>query len=128
VRFLCIATFLAMQACSHQRLCEIAPVPPFVILPETAPTGLVRGVVVALPDSSPLPYARVRLDGTDAWAITDAEGRFALTSVRPGALALLVQMINYGIARVPLEMPPDRGVTVRIPLVRHCFQMQPIAN
>ncbi len=128
MRFWCIVGFVAMQACSHPRFCDVAPVPAFALLQDTAPAGLVRGVVIALPDSTPLPYAQVHVDSTNAWAITDAGGRFALTPVRPGAFTLIVGMINYGWAQLPLEMPAERGVTVRIPLVPRCFQIQPVAN
>ncbi len=110
------------------RLCDVAPVPPFTILSDTAPVGLVRGVVVALPDSAPLPYAQVRVDSTDAWAITDAQGHFALAKLRPGAFTLMVRMINYGSAQLPIEMPLDRGVAVRIFLIPRCFQIQAVAN
>ncbi len=123
-----IAAFLAIHACSHPRLCDVAPVPPFTILPDTVPAGLVRGVVIALPDSAPMPYAQVHADSTGARAITDAQGHFALAKVRPGAFTLMVRMINYGSAQLRLEMPPDRGVTVRIPLVPRCFQIEPVAN
>ena len=128
MRFWWIVTFLAMSACSHPRLCDVAPVPPFTILPDTAPVGLVRGVVVTLPDSAPLPYAQVRVDSTDAWAITDAQGHFALAKLRPGAFTLMVRMINYGSAQLPIEMPVDRGVAVRIFLIPRCFQIQAVAN
>jgi len=128
MRSWCIVAFLVMQACSHPRLCDVAPVPPFNVLTDTEPVGLVRGVVIALPDSTPLPYAQVHVDSTDDWAITDAQGHFALTKVRPGAFTLVVRMINYGSAQLPMEMPLDRGVAVRIPLVPRCFQIQPVAN
>ncbi|TLZ76664.1 MAG: carboxypeptidase-like regulatory domain-containing protein [Methanobacteriota archaeon] len=96
MRFWCILGFVAMQACSHPRLCDVAPAPAFAILPDTPPAGLVRGVVIALPDSTPLPYAQVHVDSTSVWAMTDAHGRFVLTPVRPGAFILIVRMINYG--------------------------------
>lgn len=128
VRLWSILAFLAMLACSHPRLCDVAPVPPFTILPDTAPAGLARGAVIALTDSAPLTHAQVHVDSTEAWAITDAQGHFALGKVRPGAFTLMVRMINYGSAQLRLEMPPDRGVTVRIPLVPRCFQIQPVAN
>jgi len=128
MRLWCIAAFLALQACSHPRLCDVTPVPPFAMLPDTAPAGLVQGVVVALPDSVPLPYVRLHVDSTDAWAITDAQGRFALAAVRPGTFSLIVRTVNYGPARLPLEMLPGRGVAVRIPLVPRCFQVEAVAN
>ena len=128
MRFWWIVAFLAMHACSHPRLCDVAPVPPFTILPETASAGLVRGVVIALPDSTPLAYAQVHVDSTDAWALTDAQGHFALPKVRPGTFTLIVRMINYGSAQLPLDMPADRGLTVRIPVVPRCFQFQAVAN
>ncbi len=127
MRFWCIGAFVAIQACSHPRLCDVAPVPAFGILPDTAPAGLVRGVVIALPDSTPLPYAQVHVDSMRARALTDARGGFVLAPVRPGPFTLMVEMINYGSARLSLEMPSERGVVVRIPLVPRCFQIQPVA-
>jgi carboxypeptidase family protein len=128
VRFLCIAILLPTVACSHRRLCDVAPVPSFVIVPDTPTKGLVRGVILGLPDSAPLLGAQVHVDGTDAWAISDAEGRFAVGPVRAASVTLMVRMINYGSARLALQMPPDHGVTLRIPLVPRCFHMQAVAN
>src|SRR2546428_1318006 len=123
-----ILAFLAVHSGSQPRLCDVAPVLPFTILADPAPAGLVRGEVIVLPDSTALPYAQVHVDSTDAWAITDAQGHFALAKVQPGAFTLVVRMINYGSARLPMQMPLDRGVTVRILLVPRCFHIQPVAN
>src|SRR2546430_881986 len=42
---------IAIAACARpQRVCEIVPQPPYVIMPDTAPQGVLRGVIAALPD------------------------------------------------------------------------------
>jgi hypothetical protein len=54
-------------------------------LPPTLLTGSVTG-----PDSKPVAMARVNVQGSGESALTDAQGRFALTALEPGRRTVLV--------------------------------------
>lgn len=65
------------------------------------PSGTValRGTVVS-PDHRPVSGAVVRLDGTGAVAITDAEGRFLMADVPAGVVTLSFEQIGYAPLRL----------------------------
>jgi hypothetical protein len=126
----CIA--LTLAACAHPtpQLCDIAPQPPFVVTPDTTPPGILRGLVVSLPDSAPIVGALVLIEGTAAGAVADSLGQFQLAGLAPDSLTLVVLMPNYRRARFRLGQAPAHGLRLRIPLTLSCFQVQvvPLEN
>lgn len=85
----------------------VAQAPP----PQVAPTGLLEGRVLALPDSAPVADASVWIDGRRPPAVTDGAGRFTLT-VTVGAHRLRVEAFGFS----PMEM---KDVTVAEGAVTH---------
>jgi hypothetical protein len=58
------------------------------------PTGA-RGVVKALDTSEPLSLARVRVEGSEEAAYSDASGLFVVSGVQPGARRLSISASGY---------------------------------
>ena len=63
--------------------------------PAEATAGAVEGVVRAA-TGGPLPGANVYLSGTTRGAAADAEGRYRIEAVPPGAYQLVVSMLGFG--------------------------------
>lgn len=57
--------------------------------------GVIAGVVVATQSLRPLPGAQLQIAGTRQGAMTDANGRFRLSSVDGSAATVIVRMIGY---------------------------------
>ncbi len=115
---------IALAACAHpQRICEIVPQPPYVIMPDTAPQGVLRGVIAALPDSAPVHLAEVFVEGTSLTAWTDSLGRYRLAGLPADTLTVIVQGWNLRPARIRVAIPPDHGLRLWVPLVPECLQI-----
>ncbi|WP_412060979.1 carboxypeptidase-like regulatory domain-containing protein [Rubrivirga sp. IMCC45206] len=65
-------------------------------------------------DGAPLPGASVVLSGTTRGAATDAEGRFRIERLTPGAYRVVASMLGYTSAVEPVRV--DDGGTARISL------------
>lgn len=78
-------------------------------------TGRVRGRVVDGRTGQALARVRVEVAGSDASAVTDADGQFELQT-NPGAVALTVSVIGYVLAKREINIAPDRTVDLTIPL------------
>ena len=60
-----------------------------------AQQGTVKGRVYSMKSNDPLELATVRVQGTSLGARTDVEGRFVISSVKPGFVHLIVTMLGY---------------------------------
>src|SRR5256885_7980000 len=116
---------IAIAACARpQRVCEIVPQPPYVIMPDTAPQGVLRGVIAALPDSAPVHLAEVFVEGTRLTAWTDSLGRYRLAGLPADTVTVIVHGFNFRPARIRLAIPADRGLRLWVPLVPSCLPTQ----
>jgi hypothetical protein len=124
----CLLPLVTTVACAQPkaRLCDIVPSPSFAVLPDTVPAGVIRGVVIALPDSAGVRDAHIRIDGTAEWTQADSLGRFQLSEVRPGPLTLVVLAIHRKPVRIHVTNSADRGTGLVLPMVRSCVQMKEV--
>lgn len=60
-----------------------------------AQQGTIKGQVYSATSHDPLEFATVRIQGTTQGATTDSLGRFAIPSVQPGFVRLVVNMLGY---------------------------------
>ncbi len=74
-----------------------------------------RGVVITM-DSTPLGDAVVNLMGTDVFARTGADGRFAIAVLRPGLLLMEVKHIGYATVVSRLDIGAGETLTVQVVL------------
>ena len=84
----------------------------------------VRGLLVGLPDGTPVGGATVRLGDADVEAVTDPDGAFVFENLRPGTYQLRVQHDRYGsrsrfvdltggpIVDLRVEMPAEDVITL----------------
>ncbi len=109
-----------------QPRCVPGPAPSlehFRLLSNQAPPREISGVLLSLPDSGPIPYAMVTVQGTSIEAITDSTGRFRLTAVPVGTIDLRLAMLGYFPLFVPVTLPPERGLVIKAGLGRSCLVM-----
>ncbi|MEX2283622.1 MAG: SusC/RagA family TonB-linked outer membrane protein [Gemmatimonadota bacterium] len=69
-------------------------------MPAAAQTGSITGQVVDGNSRQPVLGAQVYLEGTGIGTLTQADGRFRLTSVPPGTYVITVQVIGYATGRI----------------------------
>jgi len=74
----------------------------------------VRGTVIDAGTQAPVEGVLVRATGTEARALTDAEGAFRLDGVPTGTRTFVLQRIGYGVVQVELDPPTDAPVTFEI--------------
>lgn len=72
----------------------------------------VVGRVLEAESGTPLASASVLLEGTDLGALSDSTGRYRIADVPPGPQVLVVRLIGFATARVPLTVPGS-GVIAR---------------
>lgn len=63
--------------------------------PVLAQTGSIAGQVVSEETGQPIGGAHVQVEGRDAGALSNADGRYLIRSVEPGTHTLVVQVIGY---------------------------------
>ena len=117
-----------LAACAHAPVCELTPQRPYLVMPDTTASGSLRGVVVALPDSTPISNTQVLVNGGQLFAMTDSTGHFALTGGQVGSVTMRVQMIDYRPVQFQLILPTDHGLRLTVGMVPFCFPIHAVAN
>jgi hypothetical protein len=80
-----------------------------------ASTTVLRGTVTDARTGAPLDQVLVALESTAAKALTDAQGRFELPNVAPGAYRLTVSVVGYALYRRDVTVGTD-AVTLDVRL------------
>jgi hypothetical protein len=99
-------------------------VPQYVSESDTTSPGTVAGIVLSLPESVGIHRAQILVNGRQFFAATDSLGRFRLVGVPSGHATILVRMIAYRPLEFPVELTADRGIRVRVGLVRSCAPIE----
>lgn len=76
----------------------------FIALAGIAQTGEVRGIVYEKGTGVPIDYANVYLKETLQGAVTDENGFFTITGIKPGRYSLFCTFIGYDSAQVTVEV------------------------
>ncbi|MBK7093860.1 MAG: TonB-dependent receptor [Saprospiraceae bacterium] len=61
----------------------------------SAQSGQVKGKVFDAGNNEPLPFANVMIEGTQTGAVTDLDGNFIITGLKPGYFRLVVSYLGY---------------------------------
>jgi hypothetical protein len=80
-----------------------------------AASGQIRGQVVEVRTAAPLPAVLVQVESTRQRAISNAEGRFTIDNVPPGAQVLVVSVVGFGLVRREVTVTPE-GIDLTIPV------------
>jgi hypothetical protein len=83
---------------------------------QTAPPATLRGTVVDFKTHEPLGRVKVTVVGTDRAVLTDEQGRFELTLLPPGALALSLATVGYGVTRQTVTLAANQVLVLTVPL------------
>ena len=121
-----VAVLLAFAACTHPKPqpCNLVPEPPFLAVADTTPPGILRGLVLSVPDSAPISAAQILIEGTARVAIADSVGRFQLDAPLIDSITIRVLKISYRSTRFQLHLSRDHGLRLRIPLAPSCYAAQ----
>lgn len=87
---------------------------------------LVTGQVVEREGGSPIPAARVALDGAGLETRSDIQGLFEFLRVPPGTYLLRVEHLGYGAVEDSLEVPDEGRLVLEIQLVARPFELDPV--
>ena len=83
----------------------------------SAQSATISGTVTSIPSNEPAPFASVVIQGTTTGAVTDIDGKFALTNLQPGLYNLECTAVGYKKVIVfEVEVTRDRPAVVRIEL------------
>lgn len=102
----------AARACVALLACLAAPAG----VAAQSVTGSIAGLVVDAGSGAPLERARVALDGHEARAHSNANGRFVLGDLPAGAGVLEVSLVGYALARQDVVVPPAGTLQITIRL------------
>jgi len=89
---------------------------PAAVVSASAVAGSVTGRVTDAATGEGIAAADIWLDGTNWRTITNREGRFLLTGVKPGAYTLRVRRIGYASASQPVTVVDGQAVTAEFKL------------
>jgi len=88
---------------------------------------MLHGVVTSRDDGAPLPYASVRVLGTDRVAETDPRGVFLLRDLPPGTHRIGVSIVGYRPALDSLTIAPSDSIrTIRFSLETVAFALNEV--
>lgn len=90
-----------------------------------AGAAIVGGTVRDPFTQQPIIGARVAIEGTNLYGLTDSEGRFTLEGVPPGAATLLITRPNYDVLRVKLAVEVNQDVQLEEPLPLNALARPP---
>jgi len=90
----------------------------FFVTPDTSAPGTIRGLIVGIPDSTPLFGVVLSIQGTRFQTGTDAEGRFEFVGMPAGFHFVRVLAPRYYRSTgFPVTLAADRGLRIRGGLV-----------
>lgn len=113
------ATFLALVLGS---LCALAAPPP---IDSTQVTGTITGIVVNGVTRSPLAGAQIVVVGTTKGAIAKRDGKFQISGVPAGVVALKTTFVGFEPTTVnDVVVSPGKPVTVTIELLEQAIELQ----
>src|SRR6185295_18248542 len=72
----------------------------------------ITGVVIDPFTQQPIAGARVAIEGTNIFVLTDSQGRFTLTDVPTGTVSLVVAIQHYELRRLSMAVGPNDNVVV----------------
>jgi outer membrane receptor for ferrienterochelin and colicins len=76
--------------------------------------GLLRGTIYQAGSQQRLAGANIQLLGTVLGTVSDLQGEFVIARVPAGRYRLRASMIGYGATLVPVEMPTDEILEIRL--------------
>ena len=86
---------------------------------------VVAGKIFDEETKKPVEFASVMVKDGGQWAITDAEGRFAMRNVPVGKLTLTIQCLGYSTRAIPLNITKDMD-RLRIPLKQESLKIDEV--
>ncbi len=82
-----------------------------------AQQAAVKGRVFDVVNNEPLPFVNIVVSGTTTGTITDLDGNFILTGLKPGFIRIQASFVGYEQALSPeIEVSSARTATVEIPM------------
>jgi len=107
-----------LQATVPERSAQTAPVSVDLLLPPTALSGSVR---LGGPDGieTPIPLAKIRLDGSGEQVFSDADGNFLLHSIEPGDRVVRISAQGYEGFSQTLSLAAAQTQTLDVLLTAH---------
>ncbi|MFZ4427293.1 MAG: TonB-dependent receptor [Saprospiraceae bacterium] len=70
----------------------------------SAQNAAIRGTVLDKKDGVPLPFATIRIEGTDIGTVANTEGFFILSDIPPGDYVVVIELLGYGAVREQIAL------------------------
>jgi len=93
-----------------------------------AQRGTIRGTVTEARSNRPLQHAQIGIVGATTGAVTDAEGRYALTSVAPGQITVRITRIGFGQQSRTVAVTAGQTTTVDFQMEEVATKLNPIVT
>lgn len=97
-----------------------------VSLTALAQKGSVKGVVYDKANGEAIPYATIKVEGTDFGAATDDDGVFNIPNLPEGAYNLTVSYIGYQDHKEAIEVKKGKTVNLRIFIEQTSLELQSV--
>ena len=91
-----------------------------------AQQGTITGRVTDARSGQPVPSAQVRVVGSNQVALTNAEGRYTLRGVSPGATTVRVLVIGYSERSQPVTVAPGEPATLDFAVQPSAISLAPV--
>lgn len=88
--------------------------------------GMVTGRVIQAPAGQALPGVSVVVDGTNRGAVTDADGRYTITGVTPGAHRISASLLGYATETREITLTAGQTATADFGLSAKALQLEGI--
>lgn len=85
----------------------------------------ITGIIVDPFTQQPLANARVSINGTNLFALTDSQGRFTLTNVPTGSVPLTITLPNYDVQRVTVAVGVSDTIDLQAPIKLNALARPP---
>jgi hypothetical protein len=88
----------------------------FALVAQPAATGRITGTIIEARTGVALAAVLVKVEATGQQALTDADGRFEIPDVPPGAQTVMISVVGYGLVKRDVVVVAGDAAEVTIPV------------
>jgi hypothetical protein len=100
----------------------------FVISPGlSAQTGVIKGRIFNDLNNEPIPFANIAVTGTSTGAVSDADGKFEIPSVKPGFIRLTATSVGFeAFITAELQVINAHSIYIDVPMKKKSVELNEV--